>query len=404
MSFNIALSGINAINKQLTITSHNIANGATIGFKASRANFATMMAGDQGNGTSVASVTQSIGGGSAGVFSTGVKLDAAIQGNGFFVTRNAEGNTLFTRAGIFHRSQDGYIVDTFGHRVQGYAMGGAYGDLHTPADTDPAKASTRLSYAGNLSASAAAPQVDKFDKANANSYSKKITSTVYDSLGGQHQVEQYFVKLSNTPASSIPTKSAEVLNTYAVYYVVDDKPASNTPVLLKFDEHGALKDPSVFGTFSVSGPGFAKGDIKVDYTGTTQYASDTTTTTNQADGHQSGVPGEPMLDKRGNVVVQYSNGEKRTLGTLALATFANPDGLEAVGDTAWTASTASGNPLLGTPGAGGLGELVPGALELSNADVTNELVTMMAAQRNYQANSKVLSIENQMMQSLMQAL
>lgn len=428
MSFNIALSGINAINKQLTITSHNIANSGTVGFKASRANFATMVAGNQGGGTSVASVTQSIGGGDSGVVPTGRKFDAAIQGNGFFVTKNTEGATLFTRVGIFHR-QDDYMVDGFGHRVQGYAMGGAYGDLRIPAGTAPAKASTRLSYVGNLSADANPPSAVPFDITNAKSYSKKISSTVYDSLGVQHVLDQYFVKRphqSNQP------------NTYDVYYGMNGTTVG-TPARLTFNEQGALTGTSGIpvspapgdksktpvspaqgdksktpvppakadapGTVAVTNTaGAARLEIKIDYTGTTQYAGASTTTTNQNDGCAAGVPGEPTIDKQGNVVIQYSNGEKRTLGTIALATFPNPDGLETVGGTAWVASRASGDPLLGTPGTGGVGELVPGALELSNADVTNELVTMMAAQRNYQANSKVLSIENQMMQSLMQAL
>lgn len=102
--------------------------------------------------------------------------------------------------------------------------------------------------------------------------------------------------------------------------------------------------------------------------------------------------------------MQYSNGKQRKVGSLALATFANQDGLSAVGDTAWRASAASGNPLIGSAGSGALGKVVAGSLELSNADVTQELVDMMSAQRNYQANSKVLSTENQMMQALMQAL
>ncbi|RRW88815.1 flagellar hook protein FlgE [Pandoraea apista] len=390
MSFNIALSGINAINKQLTITSHNIANSGTVGFKSSRANFATMVAGNQGGGTSVASVTQNIGGGDAGVVPTGRKFDAAIHGNGFFVTRNSEGATLFTRVGIFHR-QDDYMVDGFGHRVQGYSVGGAYGDLHIPAGTSPAKASTNLSYAGNLSADVAVPKVQKFDMANEKSYSRKISSTVYDSLGVQHVLDQYFVKMATPP------------NTYQVHYGMNGAKVGETTVLT-FDEQGALKGYSS-GTVTVGGQaGAAALTIKVDHTGTTQYAGNSTTTTNQDNGHAAGVPGEPTLDQQGNIVIPYSNGEKRTLGTLALATFPNPDGLETVGDTAWVAGSASGNPLLGKPGTGGVGVLEPGALELSNADVTNELVTMMAAQRNYQANSKVLSIENQMMQSLMQAL
>jgi flagellar hook protein FlgE len=390
MSFNIALSGINAVNNQLTTISHNIANTGTYGFKSGRANFATMVAGAQANGTYIGSITQSVGVG-GGIFNSGRALDAAIQGNGFFVTKDTDGSTLYTRVGVFQRDADGYVVDAFGRRAQGYAAGGGYGDLRIPTDMEPAKASGTLNYVGNLSADWEAPG-KPFDIDDDTSFNHSVASTVYDSLGREHIVTQYFVKE--------PAPSTNV----TVHYAMDGKAVGGTGTL-EFDTNGQLTNQNVPDPLDLGTPdGASPLTVKLSYTGTSQFAGETTTTVNRTDGYRAGTPGEPTLDEEGNVVVQYSNGQSRTIGTLALATFANQDGLTAVGDTAWRASAASGNPLLGTAGAGALGKLVPEALELSNADVTKELVDMMSAQRNYQANSKVLSTENQMMQALMQAL
>ncbi|KVH43262.1 flagellar hook protein FlgE [Burkholderia diffusa] len=395
MSFNIALSGIKAINNQLTTISHNIANTGTYGYKAGRANFATMVAGTQSNGAYIGSVTQNISLGGS-VFATGRGLDAAIQGNGFFVTKDSDGSTMYTRVGIFQRDAEGYMVDAFGRRAQGYAAGGAFGDIRIPTEVEPAKASDSLEYTGNLSADWTAPKTPNFDKDDDSSFNHSVSSTVYDSLGRQHIVTQYFVK-SAAPSTDV-----------TAYYAMDGEiVGGSTPKTetLKFDTNGQMTAPAAPFALDLGTPdGASPLSVKVNYAGTTQVAGDATTSVNRDNGYAAGVPGEPTIDSKGNIVVQYSNGQKRTVGTLAMANFASPDGLTAVGDTAWVASAASGGPLYGTAGKGAFGKLAPGSLELSNADVTNELVDMMTAQRNYQANSKVLSTENQMMQSLMQAL
>lgn len=395
MSFNIALSGINAINSQLNTISHNIANSNTYGFKAGRANFATMVAGTQANGTYIGSTTQSVGT-RGGFLTTGRALDGAIDGNGFFVTKDSDGSTLFTRVGYFQRDADGYIVDGFRRRAQGYGASGAYGDIRVPTDTEPAKASDSLEYVGNLSADWDAPKNPTFDKDDDTSFNHSVASTVYDSLGRQHIVTQYFVK-GQPPSTDVTT-----------YYAMDGEiVGGSTPVqtVLQFDTNGQLTAPNSPVDLDLGTPAGASAlAIKVNYAGTTQVAGEPTTTVNRDNGYAAGVPGEVTLDEDGGVVVQYSNGKQRKVGSLALATFANQDGLTAVGDTAWRASAASGNPLIGSAGSGALGKVVAGSLELSNADVTKELVDMMSAQRNYQANSKVLSTENQMMQALMQAL
>jgi flagellar hook protein FlgE len=393
MSFDIALSGIQAINNQLDTISNNIANSSTYGFKSGRANFASMYAGDQPTGTEVSSVTQSIGMGGS-VLSTGGAMDAAIQGRGFFVSRDTNGSMLYSRVGIFSTDKSGYIVDGFGRRAQGYpvvpgsTVPGAMGDLSVPTGQVAAQASTRLQYVGNLSQGWAVPTGGAFNSANPLTFNSSNTSAVYDSLGNQHSLTQYFVKTG--------------VNTIDAYYTFDGA-AAGGPTTLGFNTGGQLAPvPAVSLAFAPAGA--AAMNLTLDYTGTTQFAGAATTTTNSADGYASGTLTGVQIAEDGSVMAQYSNGQKQSVGMLALATFPDEQALTAVSETSWTTSSGSGTPLYFTPGTGMAGKLSTGALEQSNVDITSELVGLMTSQRNYQANSKVIQTESQMMQSLMQAL
>ena len=133
-------------------------------------------------------------------------------------------------------------------------------------------------------------------------------------------------------------------------------------------------------------------------------AGEASTTSNFANGYASGSVTGVQISKDGTVMVTYSNSEKQSIGTLALAAFPDETSLQAVSDNSWVSTKGSGTPLYFTPGSGIAGSLTVGALEQSNVDITSELVNLMTSQRNYQANSKVISAENAMMQSLMQAL
>lgn len=409
MSFDIALSGLNAINTDLDTISNNIANSGTYGFKSSRANFASMYAGTQPVGTEIGSMTQSVDHGGS-VLSTGRSMDAAIQGRGFFVTKNTDGSLLYTRAGIFSADKDGYVVDSFGHRVQGYAavpgattnaaaLGGTPGDLLVPTGQIAAQATTAVNYVGNLSADwPLPPNAGAFNPTDPKSYNSSMVSVIYDALGVKHTLTQYFT--SGGPGS----------NAVTVNYAVDGTDLAS-PNTLNFNPVpptttvGQLDPATVPATLSFTpANGAGAMTFNVDYAGTTQYAGDAVTTTNSADGYASGVMTGVELDKDGSVMALYSNGQKQTIGTIALATFPNENGLVPVSDTAWTASNDSGNALYFAPGVGTAGTLATGALEQSNVDVASELVNLMTSQRNYQANTKVISTENQMMQSLMQAV
>lgn len=395
MSYEIALSGINAINTQLETISNNIANTGTYGFKSSRANFAAMYAGTQPTGVEVASLTQSIDIG-GGVLTTGRGLDAAIQGRGFFVTRDTAGASLFSRVGIFSIDKDGFVVDTFGRRLQGYEMQsgsttlGAMGDLKVPAGQVPAKPSDTLQYVGNMSADWAAPAAAPFDPANPLTFNSSQVAVVYDSLGGKHSVGQYFVKTGT--------------NQITAHYTFDGA-ALPTTTVMDFNTSGALVTPAAPVALALGTPaGAAALSVDIDYTGTTQFGGDATVRVNAANGYASGTMIGVQIAEDGSVIAQYSNNVKEPVGRIALAVFPDEASLTPVSDTSWTSSSLSGDPLYFTPGTGMAGALTGGALEQSNVDMTSELVGLMSAQRNYQANSKVISTQTEMMQSLMQAL
>lgn len=395
MSFNIALSGIQAINEQLNTLSNNIANAGTYGFKSSRANFASVYAGEQANGVQISSLTQNIGQ-NGSLATTGRGMDAAIQGRGFFTSRDAQGVISYSRVGIFSTNADGMLVDATGKTVQGYGptvngVMGALGDVTIPTGQIPAVATTRAAYTGNMSDDWPVKTAAGFDMADSNSYSMVKQSVVYDSLGAQHTVSQYFIKTSPTT----------VTVRYSINGVAPTPAQTHT---LTFSNTGTLDAGQTGPALTFTPGGAAPLNFTFDYTGTTKFAGEATSTTNRPNGYASGTFVGVELAEDGSIVAKYSNEQQQIVGTVALATFPDEGSLSSISDTSWVANIASGAPLYTTPGVGLGGKLSKGTLEGSNVDITSELVGLMTSQRNYQANSKVITAENQMMQSLMQAL
>ena len=392
MSFDIALSGIQSINQQLNSTSNNIANAGTYGFKSSRANFSAMYAGSRATGTEIGSLTQSMSL-NGGVLNTGRALDAAIDGRGYFVSRDAQNTMSYSRVGIFSASSDGKLIDSNGRLVQGYAAVkgsttlGTMGDMIIPTGQIPAVASTKLAYAANLSSEWTIKTVP-FSKTSELSYNSGKSSILYDSLGAKHSLGQYFVK------------TAAGVDVHYTFDNVDVTPVTN----MTFDTNGKLVTGTSATPVLPTPPGAAPMSVAIDYTGTTQFAGESTTSTDRADGYASGTYTGVELATDGSVVAKYTNGQKQSIGVIALATFPDEGALTAVNDTSWVASTTSGTAMYDRPGVGMAGKLVTSSLEQSNVDITSELVGLMTSQRNYQANSKVISTENAMLQSLMQAL
>ncbi|MBV7535140.1 flagellar hook-basal body complex protein [Duganella sp. sic0402] len=421
MSFDIALSGIQAINESLDVTSHNIANAGTYGYKANRANFATLVAGNQMNGVQVGSVTQNIGL-SGGILNTGRSLDASISGRGFFVTRASDNSLQYTRVGIFDTSLDGYLVDASGRKVQGRAMTppstelGAEGDLKIPNGAIPAQVTTAASYIGNLSSDwkvvagfpGAAP-ITPDTPPDADTYNMSKVTNLYDTLGKQHSLTQYFsltapgVVTVNYALDGNAVGDPKVLNfDTSTGQLIPDDPA--VPKITTLIDLAAVDttDPNAWPNF-VSGSKMAA--VTLDYTGTTFFSGEPSTATNTpTDGYSAGTFSGVSLGNDGSVIAKYSNGLTQTVGKVVLATFANEGGLTQVSDTSWIASNESGVANTDVAGVGINGKINVSTLEQSNVDITSELVGLMTSQRNYQANSKVIQTESTMLQSLMQAI
>ncbi|CNC29055.1 flagellar hook protein FlgE [Yersinia similis] len=413
MSFSIANTALNAHTEQLNTISNNIANSATKGFKASRTEFASMYAQSQPLGVAVSGVSQNIGK-DGQKEKTGMGLDLAISGGGFFVVRENSGDKAYTRAGMFHTDVDGYLVNGQGMKLQGYpadaagnVQAGIISDLKINNAGVPAKASTNLDFMANLNAAATVPSQGTFSAGDKNSYNFTATSTVYDSLGREHSVAHYFVKSTTPPAGSVASE-------WEVHHSVDGGPAT-APLTLQFTNTGALipgipaagsgmkgSAINLNGTFNPAGA--ANYDIDIDYTGTTQFSQGFTTTANKSDGYTSGVKNGERIESDGSVYATFSNGERMLQGKVVMANFANPNGLVTQTGTSWSESNKSGAALLGTPGTGLLGSLESGALENSNVDITAELVGLMTAQRNYQASTKIISTNDSMMNALFQVL
>ena len=409
MSFDIALSGIQAINESLNSTSQNIANAGTYGYKSTRANFSSLVSGDVQTGVMIGSTTQSISK-QGGVLNTGRALDASINGRGFFVTKDqSSGQTEYTRVGIFDASKDGFLVDATGRKVQGYPIKqgtttlGALGDVPIPTGSIPAVASEKVSYVGNMSADWTTPAntwvaASPTATPDPSTFNMSKASVVYDTLGGKHTLTQYFARTTGA-ADSVD-----------VHYVLDGSDVAGASTTLKFDTAtGQLTAPAgnayPLVLTGVTIPNGAKlKSVTMDYSGTTGFAGEATTTANAADGYAAGTFTGVALGSDGSVIASYNNGQKQNVGRLAIATFPDEGSLQAIDGTSWIASVDSGTPLVNAPGVGMGGSINTSSLEQSNVDITSELVGLMTSQRNYQANSKVIQTESTMLQSLMQAI
>lgn len=395
MSFDIAVSGLNAINQQLGAISNNIANSGTVGFKSGRAEFASLYAEGQPLGVGVTAVAQSISK-SGAIFASANSLDLAINGDGFFMMRDSTGTTAYTRAGYMATDNNGNLVNNLGMYLQGYPVDangvvqtGTIGNLTISSGSIPAKATSTLDFTANLNANEKLPENPDFDPTDEKSYNHTYATPVYDSLGREHTMKQYFVKTTD--------------NEWEVHYYMDDQDLGTTEKMT-FTEQGVLQTPTGPVTINASIPGADGIELTLSYSGTTQFGSDFSVSKNSGNGYASGERTGQMIDKDGSVYATFSNGERLLQGQLVLASFSNPNGLSSQDGTTWSQTASSGTPLTGAPGTGLLGSISSNTLEGSNVDLTAELVGLMTAQRNYQANTKVISTNDNMMSALFQAL
>lgn len=409
MTFRIALSGLNAASTDLEVTGNNIANSATNGFKESRAEFADLYASSiqdtssnaAGQGVRVARVAQQHSQGS--IDFTSNNLDLAISGQGFFVLESPDGTQAYTRAGAYSVDRDGYVMNQNSDRLQIYeavtGVGGAttfntgvLEDLQLPTTPSSPNPSTAISAAINLNSSQEVPTA-AFDPANPASYNGSTSTTVYDSLGNAHTATLYFAKSAAAP------------RTWDQHLYIGGT-LVGAPNTLAFDETGALTDVNgAAGTRATMAPydpgnGAAPLTLDLEFAGTTQYGSAFAVNNLSQDGFTSGRLAGVDIDTEGVIFARYTNGQSSALGKVALAKFNNQQGLRQIGDTNWAESFASGGPQLGEAGTSSFGQIQSGALEASNVDIAAQLVNLITAQRNFQANAEVISTADSITQTI----
>ncbi|WP_339672254.1 flagellar hook protein FlgE [Dasania marina] len=414
MSFNTALSGLRAANQDLSVTGNNIANASTAGFKGSRAEFGDVYAGSligggssAGSGVLVTDIAQQFDQGN--ISFTDNSLDLAIDGTGMFVLSDA-GATTYSRAGYFGLDKDGYVVANNGARLQGYQINssgaistGVTGDLQIQTQNIAPASTSGVDIEFNLDSRATAPAVSPFDYTDPDSYNTSTSLTVYDSLGNPHVQTNYFVK---DPAPAV--------NQWQMYVKIDDQnvitpTASDTPISLNFNADGSLASPLTPATVNAWNPVDGNGNnngattpanFTISVGSSTQFGSEFSVTSVGQDGFSSGRLSSVEVDKTGVIFARFTNGEAKQLGQLALATFGNLQGLTPLGSSSWGESFESGQPIIGAPLTGSLGTIQSGALEDSNVDLSEELVHLIIAQRNFQANAKTIETADTVTQAI----
>ncbi len=402
MGFNVSLSGINAANADLNVTANNIANVNTTGFKESRAEFADMFNSTSyglsrnaiGTGVRLSGVAQQFAQGN--VNQTGRSLDLAIEGEGFF-TMSMNGTRVYSRAGNFQTDKSGFVVNPQGARLQVYApsadgtrFDGKLTDLQLLTTDSAPKQTGTVNLGFTLPANASEPTINPFDPANANSYNQSTGGvTVYDSLGVGHTQTSYFVKGVNA-------------NEWQVYNYVDGQ-SVGAPTTLEFSNSGALTSPAngqiTLDPFTPS-TGAGVLNLTLDVSGSTQYGEKFALRDTRQDGYAAGKLTEISVDTTGVVYARYSNGVDTALGQVALTNFNNPQGLQSLGNNVWSETNASGVARTGAPDSSDLGQVQAGSLEASTVDLTEQLVNMIVAQRNFQANAQMVSTQDQITQTI----
>ncbi len=428
------VSGLKAHQVRMDIIGNNIANVNTVGYKSSKMNFSEIYSQTvRGAGASSGGVggtnPQQIGlGVSVGsidvnhtkgsINRTDSATDIMVDGSGFFVLSNDVNatNRFFTRAGNFSLDSQGYLVAPNGFKVLN--TDGKPVQINK-SDSKGATASTKMQLSGNI---------------NFNDSSYTTTLKVYDSLGATHDVSVNFGAIGLT-ATGAPIDSADP-KTYATsvttanysYRKISFTAGGTTvpatdDLYIKFNENGdAVKICSLTGTpptgeaaapsltqFSINVAGGETITIPVndsimkDSTGKVilhQYAQTTDAKSVSLDGNSSGALNSFTISANGEVVGVYTNGEKKVLSTIMIADFDNPAGLMKMGSNLFSETNNSGVPKYGKPGSGSLGALAPGALEMSNVDLSQEFTDMITTQRGFQANSRIITTTDEMLQEL----
>jgi flagellar hook protein FlgE len=415
-----ARSGVIANGAALGVIGNNIANLNTIGFKGSRTEFADLLsARGSGTGSSKIGLGVRIGQVSPSftqgtIESTGRPTDLAIEGNGLFVLRNGQGN-LFTRAGNFSLDANSGLVTFQGLPVQGFALNdlnqavGAPVDIAVTGVSSQPKATTLLRLKANLQSDA--PLITggfdgtTFDSAFATS-NFTTSMRVFDSLGADHTLNIFFTRTAdNAWACSVGVDAGDtggtagdlnVLATGTLTFNTDGSLIASDPATVAATFTGAAAQ-TITMNFGTPNPSAIAGE-GID--GVTQFASPSAVGVPSQDGFAAGQLLNLQFNTAGLVVAAFDNGQVRPIFQLALANFTAPEGLTPLGDGLYSESVDSGAPAIGVPQTGGLGNIVPGAVEQSNVSISQEFVDLISIQRSFQANARVISSSDALLNDL----
>ena len=401
-TFNIALSGLTAASSALDITSNNIANADTTGYKSSQAEFGDVFSSSavnlntatSGEGVQLISSAQQFTQGD--ITNTSSPLDMAISGNGFF-TLNSPSGYVYTRNGQFTEDQNGNVTTATGQFLQVYpplANGGFNTGALQNLNLNTAQSAPQATSTGivtlNLPSNDTAPTATPFDPTNPNTYSQSTSTTVYDSLGNSYPATFYFTQ-TTTPGK------------WDVNMTVNGTVVAATPPTLTFNSAGILTTPAngavAFGGYTPA-DGATAMNMTFNFGDTTQYGTSFGVSSITQNGYTTGQLSTVSVDSTGVVSAVYTNGRSTDLGQLAIANFPDPQGLQQLTDTNWAQTFASGTVVQGTAGSAGFGTVQSSALESSNVDLTTELVNMITEQRAFQANAQVITTADQMSQTV----
>lgn len=423
MSFNTALSGLNAAQADLSVTSNDIANVNTVGFKESRAEFGDIFATSSlgssstaiGSGVLLNKVAQQFNQGNLDFTSN--SLDLAISGDGMFVMSPSltSQEQIFTRAGALGVDSDGFVVNSSGQFLRVFPVNAdgsvsaqslsSSTPLQLPATSGSPTMTSEIDIGMNLPATVTALDPANFDPLDPLTYNASTSLSIIDSLGQTHVATFYFIKDSGTA------------NTWAQYLSIDGGPVDITGGTagaggqlygeIVFDNAGNYvsnaPDPVISAALAFTNGADTSQTLTIDYASNspTQFASGFAVPVLNQDGFGTGQLSGLDISDEGVIRANYTNGTSTALGKIALARFANPQGLRQEGNTAWTETIDSGVPIAGEAGSASFGLIRSGALETSNVDLTAELVNLITAQRNFQANAKSIETSNTVTQAIL---
>ncbi len=407
------VAGVNANMSALSVVGNNIANSNTVGFKSGDVTFGDVMnnsvaSGLQiGLGVTVEDVNTDF---SQGVFETSTNgLDMAIDGEGFFIVQDGAGTTNYTRSGEFHLDKNGNLITAQGNNVQGYAISSTatsstLADVSLNFSAIAPQTTSTASITANLNSSSS---IQTFALATPSATSAFNTSiTVYDSLGNNHLITLYFTKTaSNTwvvngvvPAADATSAADTIAYTQVLTFTtsgaLDTEPATTVN---DFDFSGG---PAQTQTIAFNFGDSITTDSGTGLLGTTQYGTTSAVTSQSQNGYSSGSLQRISIDSTGIVTGIFSNGSTSNVAQIAIATFPNTNGLGLAGKSLYIETNDSGQPLTGTAGSSGRGKIKSSALELSNVDLAAEFVKMITFQRGFQANSRVITMSDEVMNEL----